>query len=118
MAFDSTYKRNKYNKPLVIFSGTNHHGKTCIFGCALLEDEKEETYKWLLEAFAEAMFGKHLKAMVTDGDAAMRKAIKAVFPYANHRLCAWHLHKNAYEKVKNSQFLEGFKTAIYANFIE
>ena len=32
VAFDSTYKRNKCNKPLVNFSGTNHHGKTCIFG--------------------------------------------------------------------------------------
>ncbi|RYR47119.1 hypothetical protein Ahy_A07g033062 [Arachis hypogaea] len=26
LTFDSTYNRNVYNKPLVIFSGSNHHG--------------------------------------------------------------------------------------------
>ncbi|XP_015970866.1 protein FAR1-RELATED SEQUENCE 5-like [Arachis duranensis] len=28
VAFDSTYMKNKYNKPLVIFSRCNHHGQT------------------------------------------------------------------------------------------
>ncbi|KAL4328606.1 hypothetical protein AHAS_Ahas13G0216900 [Arachis hypogaea] len=45
LAFDTTYKKNVYNKPLVIFSGTNHHGQTTIFRCALLSDEKSETFK-------------------------------------------------------------------------
>ena len=116
IAFDTTYKKNKYNKPLVIFSGSNHHGHTTIFGCALINDEKFETYKWVLEAFLEAMSNKHPKAVVTDGDGAMREAIKEVFPNATHRLCAWHLHRNACENVKHPQFLEDFKSLIYGNF--
>ena len=43
IAFDTTYKKNKYNKPLVIFSGSNDHGHTASFGCALVSDEKVET---------------------------------------------------------------------------
>ncbi|XP_020970171.1 protein FAR1-RELATED SEQUENCE 5-like [Arachis ipaensis] len=39
LTFDSTYNRNVYNKPLVIFSGSNHHGQTVVFGCGLLVNE-------------------------------------------------------------------------------
>ncbi|KAL4299946.1 hypothetical protein AHAS_Ahas17G0151700 [Arachis hypogaea] len=51
LAFDTTYKKNVYNKPLVIFSGTNHHDQTTIFGCALLSDERSDTFKWALKEF-------------------------------------------------------------------
>ncbi|KAJ1427873.1 Zinc finger, PMZ-type [Sesbania bispinosa] len=57
-------------------------------------------------------------AVVTDGDSSMREAIKQVFPNASHRLCAWHLHKNACENVKNAGFLDDFKVAMYSNFTE
>ncbi|XP_057756270.1 protein FAR1-RELATED SEQUENCE 5-like [Arachis stenosperma] len=115
VAFDSTYKKNKYNKPLVIFSGCNHHGQTVIFGSGLLSDETTETYKWLLETFVEAMGGKSPKAVITDGDLAMRDAIKNVLPDATHRLCGWHLQRNACENIKNPNFLRDFKGLIYDN---
>jgi len=46
----------------------------------------------------------------------MREAIKQVFPNASHRLCAWHLHKNAQENIKKTPFLDGFRKAMYSNF--
>ncbi|XP_016178440.1 protein FAR1-RELATED SEQUENCE 5-like [Arachis ipaensis] len=95
LAFDTTYKKNVYNKPLVIFSGTNHHGQTTIFGCALLSDERSETFKWALKEFSEIMSGKLPGGIVTDGDRAMREAILEVFPGIPHHLCAWHLHRSA-----------------------
>ncbi|XP_016192708.1 protein FAR1-RELATED SEQUENCE 5-like [Arachis ipaensis] len=115
VAFDSTYKKNKYNKPLVIFSGCNHHGQTVIFGSGLLSDETTETYKWLLKTFVEAMGGKSPKAVITDGDLAMRDAIRNVLPDATHRLCGWHLQRNACENIKNPNFLRDFKGFIYDN---
>ncbi|XP_020969396.1 protein FAR1-RELATED SEQUENCE 5-like [Arachis ipaensis] len=115
LTFDLTYNRNVYNKPLVIFSGSNHHGQTVVFGCGILVNEDIGSYKWLLETFLEAMGSKHPTAVVTDGDLSMREAIKQVFPSATQRLCAWHLHRNACEKVKNSGFLMDFKQLIYAN---
>nr|KYP46182.1 Protein FAR-RED IMPAIRED RESPONSE 1 [Cajanus cajan] len=48
LVFDSTYKKNKYNKPLVIFSGKNHHAQTIIFGCAIVSDESIEAYRWVM----------------------------------------------------------------------
>ncbi|RYR13404.1 hypothetical protein Ahy_B04g070421 isoform C [Arachis hypogaea] len=91
VAFDSMYKKNKYNKPLVIFSGCNHHGQIVIFDSGLLSDETTDTYKWLLETFVESMGGKSPKALITDGDLAMRDAIKNILPNATHWLCGWHL---------------------------
>lgn len=102
-AFDTAYKKYKYNKLRV------QHAQTTIFGCALVLDEKMETYKWLLETFLEAMGNKHPNIVVTDGDGVMREAIKQVFPNATHRLCAWHLQKNACEKCKESGFPEAFQ---------
>ncbi|XP_057425943.1 protein FAR1-RELATED SEQUENCE 5-like [Lotus japonicus] len=116
MAFDSTYKRNKYNKPLVIFCGYNHHGQTTVFACALITDESIQTYKWVLETFVECMFEKHPKAVVTDGDLAMKEAIRVVFPNARHKLCSWHIQQKALEKLENPDFLEDFKVLIYGNF--
>ncbi|XP_052117572.1 protein FAR1-RELATED SEQUENCE 5-like [Arachis duranensis] len=73
LAFDTTYKKNVYNKPLVIFSETNHHFQTTIFGCALLSDERSETFKWALKEFSEIMSGKLSRDIMTDGDRAMRE---------------------------------------------
>nr|XP_025625484.1 protein FAR1-RELATED SEQUENCE 7-like [Arachis hypogaea] len=109
LAFDTTYQKNKYNKPLVVFSRTNHHGQTCIFGCGLLADEKHETYVLVLKIFLEIMGNKLPIAVVTDGDLAMRGAIREVMPNAMHQLCAWHLHRNACEAIKTSEFLHGLK---------
>ncbi|XP_058746413.1 protein FAR1-RELATED SEQUENCE 5-like [Vicia villosa] len=109
VAFDATYKKNKYNYALVIFSGRNHHAQTVIY-------ETTDTYKWLLECFLECMNNKYPKEVVTNGDRVMGEAIKQVFPDATHRLCAWNLNKNAGENVKNSGFLQGFQKARYSNF--
>ncbi|KAL4294178.1 hypothetical protein AHAS_Ahas18G0202100 [Arachis hypogaea] len=93
LVFDTTYQKNKYNRPLVVFLGTNHHGQTCIFGCGLLSDEKRETYVLVLNMFMEIMGNKQPIAVVIDGDLAMREAIKEVLPNAAHHLCAWHLYQ-------------------------
>ncbi|GAU45400.1 hypothetical protein TSUD_134170 [Trifolium subterraneum] len=88
VAFDATYRKNRYGKPLVIFSRYNHHGETTIFAVALVCDETIKTYKWVLNMFSKAMYGKHPKAVITDGDKSMREAIRVVFPNTRHCLCA------------------------------
>ncbi len=115
VAFDTTYKKNKYNKPFVIFSGVNHHRNTIIFACALVADETEETYKWILRVLLEAMNGKAPLSVITDSDKAMRNAIKVVFPKACHRLCAWHLERNATSNVASNEFTRAFKDCMFAD---
>nr|XP_025661373.1 protein FAR-RED IMPAIRED RESPONSE 1-like [Arachis hypogaea] len=68
-------RADKYKKPLVIFSGSNHHKQTCIFGFAILDNEMTSTYKWLLANFLEVMMNKHPKVVVTDADEAMKENV-------------------------------------------
>jgi zinc finger SWIM domain-containing protein 3 len=116
VAFDTIYKKNRYGNLLVIFSGYNHHGETTIFACALICDETTNTYKWVLNMFSKAMYDKYPKVVVTDADKSMREAIRVVFPNSKHRLCSWHLHRNARAHVKDRRFLEEFKTLMYSTY--
>nr|XP_011465707.1 PREDICTED: protein FAR-RED IMPAIRED RESPONSE 1-like [Fragaria vesca subsp. vesca] len=59
---------------LVLFVGSNNHRGSIIFGAALISDETEETYTWLLCTFLESMNGKMPKVVLTDSDEAMRKS--------------------------------------------
>nr|XP_027109367.1 protein FAR1-RELATED SEQUENCE 5-like [Coffea arabica] len=111
LVFDSTYRTNAYRKPLVILAGVNHHYVTTIFGCALIADETEDTYKWVLETFLEAMEKNAPISVVTDRDGAMRNAIKAVIPYTRHRLYAWHLKRNVVTNT-NKGFVLDFGVAM------
>ncbi|RYR48394.1 hypothetical protein Ahy_A07g034415 [Arachis hypogaea] len=113
---DGTSVKNVYNKPLVIFSETNHDCQTAIFGCALLSDERSETFKWALKEFLEIMSGKLPKGIVTDRDRAMREAILEVFLGIPHRLCVWHLHRNAVQNIKNKHFWDDFNVLLYGQF--
>ncbi|XP_057419214.1 protein FAR1-RELATED SEQUENCE 5-like [Lotus japonicus] len=115
-AFDATYKKNKYRRPVVLFSGVDHHNRTIIFATAIVVTESEQTYVWLLEQFAEAMNQKLPGAVITDGALPMRNAIRRVFPNAHHRLCAWHLLKIANKRVGIPEFLNRFRTCMLSDY--
>ncbi|XP_034690565.1 protein FAR1-RELATED SEQUENCE 5-like [Vitis riparia] len=113
LAFDTTYRTNAYKKPLVVLVGVNHHHQTVVFGCALLIDESVGTYEWVLETFLEAMMNKKLISVVIDGDKAMRKAIKKLLPDTCHRLCSWHLQRNAFTNVHIKDFSSIFARCMF-----
>ncbi|XP_072081200.1 protein FAR1-RELATED SEQUENCE 5-like [Arachis hypogaea] len=52
---------------------------TVVFGCAILSNESEENYVWLLRSFLEAMKEKQPKYVMTDRDLAMKSAVSTVF---------------------------------------
>ncbi|CAN1160370.1 Protein FAR1-RELATED SEQUENCE 5 [Linum perenne] len=119
LLFDTTYKKNHYNIPLVIFPGINHHKASCIFASALLANESEPNYVWVLETLPTAMGNKEPSVVVTDGDRSMLSAIKKVFPDARHRLCSWHLNNNVISRIKqNLNFTKEWLTFVYANYEE
>ncbi|XP_059591593.1 protein FAR1-RELATED SEQUENCE 5-like [Vitis vinifera] len=113
LAFDTTYRTNAYKKPLVVLVGVNHHHQTVVFCCALLIDESVWTYEWVLETFLDAMMNKKPISVVTDGDKAMRKAIKKVLPDTCHRLCSWHLQLNAFTNVHIKDFSSIFARCMF-----
>ncbi|XP_062103286.1 protein FAR1-RELATED SEQUENCE 5-like [Humulus lupulus] len=106
LAFDSTYKTNRYEKPLVILLGSNNHDKTCVFGAALLGNETSTTYDWVLETFLECMGGKMTSAVLTDGCKAMNKALDNIMPGVPHRN-AWVEAQYGTRKQWADTFLRG-----------
>ncbi|KAL4377675.1 hypothetical protein GQ457_02G036430 [Hibiscus cannabinus] len=75
LVFDTTYKCNAYNKPFVVLVGVNHYRNTVVFGCALIVNEKEDTYVWVLEQLIAAGDGYKTLTVITDRDKAMANAI-------------------------------------------
>ncbi|KAL6591971.1 hypothetical protein ACP70R_049663 [Stipagrostis hirtigluma subsp. patula] len=112
VVFDSTYRVNRYNLPFVPFIGVGHHRNTVVFGCGIISDETVSSYMWLLQAFLEAMHQKHPKSLITDGDAAMARAIEIVMPNADHRLCSWHIEQNMVRHLRGMKLSE-FRRFIY-----
>ncbi|XP_020205881.1 protein FAR1-RELATED SEQUENCE 5, partial [Cajanus cajan] len=116
LAFDATYGKNKYLCPVVVFSGVNHHNHTIVFGSAIVSNETEETYIWVLGQFVEAMKGKSPMSIITDGDVAMKNAIRKVFPNSHHRLCAWHLLRNATTNIKKPAFTKDLRKCMLGEY--
>ncbi|XP_074327451.1 protein FAR1-RELATED SEQUENCE 11-like [Apium graveolens] len=48
MIFDTTYKINAYDMSLGMFVGIDNHGRTILFGCALLRNETKSIFSWLM----------------------------------------------------------------------
>ncbi|XP_062103040.1 protein FAR1-RELATED SEQUENCE 5-like [Humulus lupulus] len=118
IAFDTTYMTNTYNKPLFILMGVNHHFSTYVFGFALLVDETVTTYSWMLRVFLRCHNNKKLLVVLTDGDNAMQGAMRENLPESTHRLCAWHLTKNAFRAWNDPGFTKGFVDLMYTYYLE
>ncbi|KAL4292677.1 hypothetical protein AHAS_Ahas18G0052000 [Arachis hypogaea] len=133
VSFDTTYKLNKYEMPVAAFVGVNHHGRSCLFGCALLGNEETESFEWLMQTFIKCM-KKTPDGILIDQCGAMATAIRNVIPNTRHRLCIWHItrkipHKlgklSRYEEIKatmhgiiwESHLQESFESSWY-DFIE
>ncbi|XP_071677044.1 protein FAR1-RELATED SEQUENCE 5-like [Lolium perenne] len=112
LVFDSTYKTNRYAMPFIPFVGINNHRQTTVFACAIVSDEKEVTYKWLLETFLKAMYQQKPKGIITDGDAAMIAAVGKFFPGVWYRVCTWHIEKNMKKHIDSLAHNE-FRSLLY-----
>ncbi|XP_056685454.1 protein FAR1-RELATED SEQUENCE 5-like [Spinacia oleracea] len=120
--FDTTFRTNKYNLVCAPFLGVNNHWSNVMFGCAFIADEKTHTFVWLLETFLDSMGGKAPITIFTDQDQAMANAIEQVFPNTRHRLCLWHLQKNAVSRFgdlkADNTFKDTFKKCLYRCYNE
>ena len=99
VVFYTTFRTNKYNLICAPFVGINHHWNNVLFGCAILTDETTDSFIWLFETFFTAMGSRQPESIFTDQDQTMVTAIKAVFSKSCHRLCSWHIRKNAQQNL-------------------
>ncbi|XP_074374267.1 protein FAR1-RELATED SEQUENCE 5-like [Apium graveolens] len=71
MAFDTTYRTNRYAMPFVPFTGVNHHYQSVIFGFVLMQDEHTSTFEWILRTWLEGVGNNPPLTIITDQDQAM-----------------------------------------------
>ncbi|XP_073015706.1 protein FAR1-RELATED SEQUENCE 5-like [Primulina eburnea] len=109
LSFDTTYRTNRYNLICAPFVGINHHMDNVMFGLAFMSDETETSFQWLFKTFLESMGGKQPETIFTDQCQAMMNAIESVFPCSQHRLCQWHISKNAPSHLGNLNVNHEFK---------
>lgn len=84
---DATYKTNKHDMALTVFSGVSSEGKNIILGVAFLSRETGDHYAWLLKNLIEFNNGKEPGTIITDFDSSMCLAIEKVFTKTTHLLC-------------------------------
>ncbi|XP_074347161.1 protein FAR1-RELATED SEQUENCE 5-like [Apium graveolens] len=118
VTFDSTYRTYRYDMPFIPITGVNHHYQNILFGFALIRDEKETTYRWVLKTWLEAVDNKPPITIITDQDITLSNAISEVMPNTNHTYCTWHISSKFPEKLSTlytqySEFKTDFNACIY-----
>jgi hypothetical protein len=89
-------------------TGVNHHYQNILFGFALIRDEKETSYKWVLNTWLKAVDNIPPVTIITDQDIALGNAIAEVMPLTKHTYCTWHISQKFPEKL----------TPLYTNYPE
>ncbi|KAK4786083.1 hypothetical protein SAY86_002772 [Trapa natans] len=97
--FDTTYRTGHYRVPLAALTGLNHHGQPVLFGCALMLNESESSFIWLLQTWLHAMSGRPPVSITTDTDALIQVAVANVLPRARHRFCKSGIFRETQEKL-------------------
>lgn len=112
VTFDTTYLTNKYDTPLAPFVGVTHYGNSILLGCGLLLNEDIHTFMWLFKSWLSCMSSIPPKAIITDQDKAMQKAIEMVFQDAQHQWCRYHIMKKILEKLKGYSQYKAIKRVL------
>ena len=79
-----------------------------MFECVFLLDETTTLFEWVFSMFFKSMDNQPPKTNFTDQDQAMTKAIEKVFSNTSHRLCLWHISKNAPSHLGGLNNVQGF----------
>ncbi|GES88875.1 protein FAR1-related sequence 5-like [Rhizophagus clarus] len=91
---DDTYKTNRYDMALSLFMIIDNHNRTRVVAQALIEDETDSTFQWILDCILRATNFLFPRVIFTDGDLAMAAAIKAKLPNTHHCICLFHINQN------------------------
>ncbi|KAG8364634.1 hypothetical protein BUALT_Bualt18G0017800 [Buddleja alternifolia] len=98
---DTSYRADRSKIPFISFTGINHHAQPVLFGCALLLNESENSFVWLLQTWLQAMSGHSPVSITIDPDRLVQKAVAQVLPEARHRFCRWNIFRQTHEKLAN-----------------
>lgn len=87
ITIDTSCLIRKYEVPLVVFIGVNHHGHPFPLGCGLVAGENVESYVWLFRAWLTYMVGRPPQTIIICEQCRfLQTAVAEVFPRASHFL--------------------------------
>ncbi|KAK8942651.1 Protein FAR1-RELATED SEQUENCE 6 [Platanthera zijinensis] len=112
ISFDTSCVKYKFDIPLVLFVGTNHHGQSILLGCGLISEQVVENYIWILRTWFTCMLDSAPTAVITDESKLVKDAISEVFSKARHRICFWTMMKSVKEKLKEYVEYKAIKRAL------
>ena len=94
---DYTYKTNKYNMPLCLFSGVTAYNKSFYIGFAFLWHEDKDSYVWVMtqvkELYTRVGQEDGTEVVLPDKKDALISNLHELMPAAYHMLCVWHINK-------------------------
>ncbi|KAL2007168.1 hypothetical protein VTN00DRAFT_8606 [Thermoascus crustaceus] len=89
--------------PLLNIVGHTATGGTFYIGFTFIQDEKQNTYKFVLNCLRDVYDKLNLvppRTVLVDKDKALINALKQVFPETNVMLCIWHINHNFLAKAR------------------
>ncbi|XP_047330482.1 protein FAR-RED ELONGATED HYPOCOTYL 3 isoform X2 [Impatiens glandulifera] len=121
VSFDTTYVKNKYKMPLVLFISVNQHYQPVLLGCALITDESETTLTWVMQAWLKAMGGRAPKVILTDQDKTLKSVVSTVFPTTRHCYSLWNVFGKLFESLcqltkQNTDFIQKLENCVYMSW--
>ncbi|XP_030543939.1 protein FAR1-RELATED SEQUENCE 2 [Rhodamnia argentea] len=121
--FDIFYVKEKYNVPFLPVVGVNHHAQYLLLGCALIGDEEKSSYRWVMQAWLNAMGHQAPKVVITDQDKQLKEAVADVFPDTRHCFCLWHIFRKipltlAHVLDQYDKFMDNFNKCVYLSWMD
>jgi hypothetical protein len=112
---DTTSKTNQFDMMLMLIIVVDNNFKNLIAAAAILEDETEATFSWVLQELKNSCDVTPI-ALYSDADPALISAIRKNYPETRHFHCIFHIDLNLRKKLKgklHDQF-EGFRAKFLA----
>ncbi|KAK7245757.1 hypothetical protein RIF29_40606 [Crotalaria pallida] len=115
LVIDTSYRKSVYLVPFATFVGVNHHKQPVLLGCALIADESEESFTWLLQTWQRAASGRQPLSVIADQDVAIQRAIAKVFPGTPHSFSLWQIKAKEQENegLMGDEFTKDYEECVY-----
>ncbi|CAH9116215.1 unnamed protein product [Cuscuta epithymum] len=96
---DTSYITNGFKVPFATLTGLNHHAQPVLFGSAIIFDESETSFVWLLQTWLQAISPHIPLSITTNSDRHVQMAVAQVLPNTCHRLCRWSIIRETKQKL-------------------
>jgi len=98
---DTTSKTNQFDMMLMLVIVVDNNFKNLIVAAAILEDETEATFAWVLQELKNSC-DIMPTALYSDADLALISAVKKNYSETQHFHCIFHIDLNLRKKRKNA----------------